>query len=304
MAGKEFLTDDEISALEGTRRDTDSQWKNRGANAAAPPKPVPVGTDPTAVAAQIAAYNAARQGGDYNSVFLESDRKVLPNKRTSIITDPKDGQLPPLTPEAKQKFEAGQAFHKQHYHYGPEDQTSIERCITWITSGPPMLPSFYNNNYHIVQAKDFVAIAVEMVHDVRIIPLDGRPHDPMRQWTGDSRGRWEGDTLVVETKNFNGKRGWFGAPQFDGNDLRRPDEKMRVTERFSRTAPGILNYSFTVDDPGIYTKPWSGEVPLRAFEGPVYEYACHEGNHAMALTLSGARTDEKLAEAAAKRGSN
>ena len=198
LGNKEFLTDEEITALESNKRDTDAQWKtNKGTGAG----PVPVGTDPASIAAQIAAYNAARQGGDYNQVFLEPDRRVLPNKRTSIITDPKDGQLPPLTPEAKRKLEEGQAYHKQHYHWGPEDQTSIERCITWITSGPPMLPSFYNNNYHIVQTKDYVAIAVEMVHDVRIIPLDARPAAGMRQWMGDSRGHWEGDTLVVDRKS-------------------------------------------------------------------------------------------------------
>ena len=122
-------------------------------------------------------------------------------------------------------------------------------------------------------------ILAEMIHDVRIIPLDGRPHEDIHQWVGDSRGHWEGDTLVVETINFNGKRGWFGTPMVEGGGGKRPDAKMRVIERFTRTAPDILLYQFTVDDPGIYTKPWSGEIPMRMSKDPVYEYACHEGNY-------------------------
>jgi len=144
-------------------------------------------------------------------------------------------------------------------------------------------------------------ILAEMVHDVRIIPLDGRPHDNVPQWMGDSRGHWEGDTLVVDTINFNGRRGWFESPMTEGSGARRLDEKMHVTERFTRTAPDILLYQFTVDAPRMYTKPWSGEIPMRSFPGPVFEYACHEGNYGMQLILSGARTEEKkAAEAAGK----
>jgi hypothetical protein len=141
-----------------------------------------------------------------------------------------------------------------------------------------------------------------MIHDVRIIPLDGRPQSNIRQWMGESRGHWEGETLVVETANFNGKRGWFSTQlKFNGDDLKRPDEKMRVIERFTRTAPSILLYQFTISDPATYTVPWSGEITMRSFAGPVYEYACHEGNYGMELMLSGARADEKEAEQAAKR---
>ena len=156
-----------------------------------------------------------------------------------------------------------------------------------------MLPSAYNNNYQIVQTQDHVAIATEMMHDVRIIPMDGRPHSDIRQWVGDSRGHWEGDTLVVETTSFNGKRGYFGPLAFDGNDLKRPDQKMSVIERFTRTDRDILLYQFTVTDPGIYSKPWSGEITMRPFPGPLLEYACHEGNQALPLILSGARSEEK-----------
>ena len=270
FAGREFLTDEESKKLE-----TDSRERTKASDFQKTQKPGEV--------------------GDYNAVFKEDARWALPNKRTSIITDPKDGRLPPMTPEALKKFTADQRDHALRPHDGPENMTNIERCITWITIGPPMLPSFYNNNYQIIQTHDHLMILSEMVHDIRIIPLDGRPHDNVPQWTGDSRGRWEGETLVVETTNFNGKRNWFGIPMTEGGGGKRPDQKMKVMERFTRTATGTLVYQFTVDDPGIYTKSWSGEIPMRSIEGPIYEYACHEGNYSMPLILSGARSEERQA---------
>ncbi len=270
FAGKEFVTEDEARVLEREARE-----RTRASDRQATERPGEV--------------------GDYNAAFKEDSKWALANGRTSIITDPRDGRMPPLTPEARKKFEADQAYHQAHPHDGPEDMTTIERCITWISSGPPMLPTFYNNNYHIVQTRDYLMILVEMIHDVRIIPLDGRPHGNITQWMGDSRGHWEGNTLVVETIDFNGKRGWFGTPMTEGGGGRRPDAKMRVIERFTRTAPDILLYQFTIDDPGTYTQPWSGEIPMRSFPGPVYEYACHEGNYGMQDILSGARSDEKNA---------
>ena len=224
-------------------------------------------------------------------------------RRTSIITDPPDGKIPPMTPEAQKKYAADQEHHKLHSHDGPEDLTTIERCITWITSGPPMLPSFYNNNYQIIQTHDHVMIMTEMVHDVRIIPVDGRPHDNIPQWVGDSRGHYEGDTLVVETINFNGRRGWFEKSGTEGGGEKRPDQKMKVIERFTRTAPDVLLYGFTVDAPDIYTKPWSGEIEMQALTGQIVEYACHEGDQAMELILKGARADEKAAAEAAQKKS-
>ena len=224
-------------------------------------------------------------------------------RRTSIITDPADGKIPPLTPEAQGKYEADREYHRLHYHDGPEEMTTFERCLVVVTSGPPMLPTAYNNNYQIVQTHDHVMIMTEMMHDVRIIPLDGRPHDGIRQWMGDSRGHWEDDTLVVETTNFNGKRGYFGPILFNGDDLKRHDEQMSVIERFTRNAPDILLYRFTVNDPGTYTKPWSGEIEMQALKGPLVEYACHEGDQAMELILKGARADEKAAAEAAQKKS-
>jgi hypothetical protein len=268
LASKEFLSDEEAKRVEIESRD-----RTRASDRQKTDRPNEV--------------------GDYNAIFKEDGRWALPNKRTSIITDPKDGRMPPLTAAAKQKFDADQQYHKLHPHDGPEDMTTIERCITWITSGPPMLPTFYNNNYQLIQTHDSVLIVAEMIHDTRIIPLDGRPHENIPQWMGDSRGHWEGDTLVVETINFNGRRGWFGTPMTEGGGGKRPDQKMKVTERFTRTAPDILLYQFTVDDPGIFTQPWSGEIPMRAVSGPIYEYACHEGNYGMPLILTGARADEQ-----------
>ena len=147
-----------------------------------------------------------------------------------------------------------------------------------------MVPGGYNNNYQIVQGPGTMAIFVEMIHDVRVIPTDGRPHLPadVRQWMGDSRGHWEGDTLVVDTTNFSNKTNFRGA-----------DENLHLTERFTRTGPGTVLYEFTMDDPTAFTKPWSAKIPMNRIEGPVVEYACNEGNYGMAGILSGARAQEK-----------
>jgi hypothetical protein len=151
-----------------------------------------------------------------------------------------------------------------------------------------MLPSFYNNNYQIVQTPGYVMILVEMIHDVRVIPLDNRPHLPsgIRQWMGDSRGHWEGDTLVVETTNFNDKTRFRGG-----------DENMRLIERFTRVAPDTIQYEFTVNDPTAFTKPWTAQIPMQRGEGPIFEYACHEGNYAMTDMLAGARAEQSKARA-------
>ena len=226
--------------------------------------------------------------GDYNAVFLESGKKVVSTLRTSIIIDPKDGKLPSMTPEAKRIMEIEAAHQREHPFDGPEDLSNTDRCLSG--TGIPMLPYAYNNTYHIVQSHDFVAMVAEVMHDQRLIALDGRPHGSVRQWMGDSVGHYEGDTFVVETTNFNGKRGWPGLAIGQ-----RTDEKMKITERFTRTAADVLLYQFTVDDPGIYTRPYTGEITMWPSKDPVYEYACHEGNYSMPLILSGARADEKAA---------
>jgi len=158
-----------------------------------------------------------------------------------------------------------------------------------------MLPANYNSNYQIVQAPGSVVILVEMIHDARIIPLDGSPHLPqnIRQWLGDSRGHWDGNTLVVETTNFTDKTNFRGS-----------SEKLRMVERFTRVDENTLLYQFTVEDPTTWVKPWSGEIPMKKAQGPLYEYACHEGNYGLAGVLAGARAEEKkAAEEATKKGS-
>ncbi len=259
--GREFLTDDELKAIE--------------ARIARPTRFMGTATNP------------------FSDLWAGDTRWVMSNNRTSIITDPKDGKVPPLTAEAQRKFDADRKDQKAEYYRGPEDLSTFVRCLPVSTSGPPMLPTAYNNNYQIVQTRDHVVIATEMMHDVRIIPVDGRPYSDIRQWSGDSRGRYEGDTLVVETRSFNGKRGYFGR---NGADLKRHDEKMIVTERFTRTAPDTLRYQFTVNDPGTYTMPWSGEITMKPNDPRILEYACHEGNHAMVNILAGARVEDAEAK--------
>jgi hypothetical protein len=222
-------------------------------------------------------------GRAYNDAWWDRGTKVVLTLRTSIVVDPPDGKVPALTAEA-QKAASARAAVLQRLPAGPEDRGLPERCILWPTAGPPMLPSAYNNNYQILQTPGYVVIFIEMIHDVRIIPLDGRPHLPghIRQWMGDPRGHWEGNTLVVDTTNFSGKNPFRGS---DGN--------LHLIERFTRIDPDTILYRFTVDDPTAFTKPWTGEAPMTKTPGPLYEYACHEGNYAMTNILSGARAEEK-----------
>lgn len=234
--------------------------------------------------------------GAYNELWFERGTKVVGSRRTSLIVDPPDGRVPPLTPEAQKKVDAAREYAKLHPADGPEDRPLPERCLLWPTAGPPMLPGPYNNNYEIVQAKGYVIIVVEMIHDARIIPIDGRPHLPpsVRQWMGDPRGHWEGNTLVVETTNFTAKTSDVGAG-LRGPTFRGSDDKLRLIERFTRIDPDTIRYQFTVDDPTAFTKPWTAEIPMTKIPGPLLEYACHEGNYALSGVLAGARAEEKKA---------
>lgn len=227
---------------------------------------------------------AADVGRAYNQFWYDRGTKVIPALRTSLITDPPDGKIPALTPAAQARVDAQAQRRLLHPADGPEDRSLTERCIIWPTVGPPMLPGPYNNNYQIVQGPGYVMIVIEMIHDVRIIPTDGRPHLPsyIRQWAGDPRGHWEGNTLVVDTTNFSNKTSFRGS-----------DENLHLVERFTRSGPDTIMYEFTVDDPTAFTKPWSAQIPMAKMEGPLVEYACHEGNYAMAGILGGARADEK-----------
>ena len=230
----------------------------------------------------------------YNNFWVDRGNRVYKTMRTSIVIDPPDGRVPAFTPEAKVKWDAFHARIAQHPSDGPEDRLLTERCILFGASGPPMLPEPYNNNYEIVQSRGYVTIAAEMNHETRVIPLDGRPHLPpnIRQWTGDSRGHWEGDTLVVDTTNFKGSsQSRFGVSYLDGMS----DENLHVTERFRRTDAETIVYQATVDDPTVYTKPWTVELTMSRRSGRIFEYACHEGNYAMMDILAGARAEEKKA---------
>jgi hypothetical protein len=232
-------------------------------------------------------------GRAYNEFWSDSGNKVVGTRRTSLIVDPPDGKLPPLTPEAQKKLDAEIAYARLHPADGPEDRPLAERCLLWPTAGPPMLPGAYNNNYQIVQAPGYVMILVEMIHDVRIIPTDGRPHVPagIQQWMGDSRGRWEGNTLVVETTNFTDKTSDVGAGM-RRTTFRGADHNLRLIERFTRSDAHTLLYEFTVDDPTAFTKPWTAQIPMSKSPGPLFEYACHEGNYAMSGVLAGERAQE------------
>jgi len=233
----------------------------------------------------------------YNQFWWDRGTNVIGTLRTSLIIDPKDGRVPPRTPEAQKRFEEISKIRERTAE-GPEDRSVGERCLMGFNAGPPMTPGGYNQNVQIVQAPGYVALLNEMVHNVRIVPLDGRPHlDPsIRQWSGDSRGRWEGNTLVIDTTNYNA-----GGTSFSNNY--GTSQNLHLIERFTPTDANTLVYEFTVDDPSTWSKTWTLQLPMRKSELPIYEYACHEGNYGMFGLLSGARAVD-LASAAAKKGSN
>jgi hypothetical protein len=224
--------------------------------------------------------------GNYNEFWYDRGRRT---NRTSLIVDPPDGKLPPLS-AAGQSQAAAKAASRQGR--GPadswEDRSLYERCITRGMPGA-MLPGFYNHNYQIFQAPGYVAILIEMIHDVRIIPLDHRPHAPasIRQWLGDARGHWDGDTLVVDTTNFSDQT--VGAAWTVGGGTGRT---LHLTERFKRTDADSIDYEFTVEDAIMLTRSWTASIPMRKLGGPIFEYACHEGNYGMLNLLGAARADE------------
>jgi hypothetical protein len=204
--------------------------------------------------------------------------------RTSLIVDPPDGKIPALTADGQQRAALRADARRQHPADGPEERSLGERCLLF-NAGPPMLSGPYNNYVQILQTPDYVVILNEMIHDSRIVPLDGRPHLPsaVRRMLGDSRGHWDGHTLVVETTNFS-----------DKTNVRGSGEKLRLTERFTRADAKTLLYEFTVDDPASFVKPWTAVLPMAKTDDQIYEYACHEGNYAMTGILRGARaTDQK-----------
>ena len=271
FAGREFLTESEASAIEKqiNQQRFDTEARSPGSlGAAGRPD-----SDP----------------GIYNLGWWwePNGRRLVSSRRTSLVVDPPDGRLPPLTAQAEAVMRARDAARERSHTAA--DLPLAERCIMGFNSGPPMVPGPYNNLVQIFQSPGHVVIVNEMVHDARVVPLDGRPPlgSAVRQWAGDSRGRWDGATLVVETRNFtdNGT-GTFGLPGL-------VDRNLTLVERFTRTGDRALVYRFTVTDPTVWTRPWSAEVPMTRIDGFVIEYGCHEGNYGLANILAGARAAER-----------
>ena len=229
----------------------------------------------------------------YNQFWWDYGDKLTEDRRTSLIVDPPDGRIP-YTAEVRERRSARTGAFRGRIPAGPEDRGLAERCILGFNSGPPMLPSAYNNNVHLLQTPDTVVIVNEMVHNARIVPLNGRPHlsEDVAQWVGDSRAHWEGNTLVIDTTNFLRETSFRGS-----------SAKLHLVERFTRVNADTLRYEFTVEDPTAWSRPWSAEIPMRLSEAPMFEYACHEGNYGMTNLLAGARVEEQAAAAAAKTGS-
>jgi hypothetical protein len=266
LAGKAVLTEEEAAEVEkqAASRANQDEGRQRG--------------------------TAADVGRAYNDFWYDRGTRVVGTRQSSIVVDPPDGRLPPLTAEGQARAEARAAARRQRGPAdGPEDRGLAERCLVGFNAGPPFTPSAYNNNIQVVQTRDYVVIMTEMVHEARIVPLDGRPHLPaaIRRWMGDSRGRWEGDTLVVETANFSSKNPYRGATA-----------EMRLVERFRRTADNMLEYEFTVSDAATWTRPWTGRIPLQRLDEQIYEYACHEANYGMEGILKGTRAEEREASGA------
>ena len=280
LAGRALLTDEEVTAL---RNKAGELFSGQGDAA----------FGDTLFQTVLANVNGTKSGfkstdgetGDYSSVW--NDKRDWDN-RTSLITEPADGRLPAMTPEGQKRRENNLAAMKRPAA-GPQDRALQERCITY---GSPQLVAGYQSYYQVVQTPKSVVIMTEMIHDARAIPLDAGPHlaPEVRQWMGDSRGHWEGDTLVVDTTNYKPR-----------SFMSISSEQLHVVERFSRTGPEILQYEITIDDPGTWTKPWSLMVPLRHSAKPVYEYACHEGNIGMVGILAGARAEEQAAASGNQR---
>jgi hypothetical protein len=269
LAGKQMLTDQEAAEFEKRAVERNNADRRDGA-----------GTD----------ADVARA---YNDFWYDRGTKIVGTRRTSLIVDPPDGRIPSLTPEAQQRL-AALAAVRSRPAASWEDRSPGERCVHHPKAGPPITPGAYNNNIQVFQTNSLVAIVNEQIHDTRFIPLDGRPHlgSQIRQWMGDSRGHWEGDTLVVETTNLNGRMNYQGSA-----------ENLRLVERFTRMDDDVLLYEYTVEDPTSFAKPWTVQLPMTKTSEPIFEYACHEGNYGMVGILAGARAEEKAAEAARKKES-
>jgi hypothetical protein len=229
--------------------------------------------------------------GTYNRFWIDQTAKAFGTRQTSQIVDPPDGRLPAFTPAGEKRQAALSEARKRSA--GPEDRSPGDRCIVGFNAGPPIVPGPYNNLLQVFQSPGQIVLLNEMNHNARIVPTDGRPHGALRQWSGDSRARWEGDTLVIDTINF--REEGIGALN---QRLQGTDRNLHVVERFTRVDADTLLYEFTVDDPPVWTKPWTVSTPMRRTDERMYEFACHEGNYSMTGILAGTRAGEKAAEEA------
>ena len=228
--------------------------------------------------------------GGYNNFWMDRGTRVIGTRRTSLIIDPPNGRLPEMTEEGRARQAAGRGSFSTEIQASYTDFSNADRCLMGFNAGPPITPGGYNQNVQIFQTPDEVVLLTEMVHTVRVVPLDDRPgiDESLAQWSGVSRGYWDGDTLVVETANFDVDRNWRGA-----------SANMRLEERFTRLDDGTLEYEYTVNDPETWVAPWTVNLPMVRNDLPLFEYACHEGNYSMETMLTGARTEDA---AAAKKG--
>ena len=270
-------------------------------------RPVALGTKAYYTKEEAAAYektrhvdlNRDRRDGNadadlaraYNDSWFDRGAHLGATLRTSRVIDPSNGRFPNLLPAAKKKYDEFHAWFAANPADSAQDRTLYDRCLVFSQTGPPLIPGNYNNMYQIVQTADTVTIFSEMGHQARVVPLTRQPAlaAPVTQWVGDSRGHWEGDTLVIETANLrSNQQSRFGV-QYEGMS----DENLRVTERFTRASPTLVIYQATVTDPTVYTQPWTIELPMAKSNEAIFEYACHEGNYGLAGILSGERAKEK-----------
>ena len=286
LGDREFLTKEEAAELEQARIDRQTEINNR------PSRRTEV--DPSG--------NVDRGvdggPGSFNRHLFDQGTSAVPTLRTSLVIDPPNGRRPPMKLEAKSKWDGENQARKdlglQNHEPTPGGwvenmgHNSLQaRCIAGFNAGPPIFPGGYNNNMQLFQTPDTVVIFTEMVHDFRVVPLDGRPHLDIRQLAGDSRGYWEGDTLVVKTTNFRRETTFMGG---------RTTPEMQLTERFIRASPDVLIYRVTVHDPGMWTQPWTYELPMRLNPYLIYEFACHEGNYSLPIILAAAAIRDSLAD--------
>ena len=257
---REFLTQEEAATLEQGAVDRDEELL-------------------------LAAARRTEAGGNvgaYNNFWMDRGTRTIETRRTSLIVDPPNGRMPEMSEAGQARAEARREYRAEHPADSWLDRSTFDRCILGFNTGPPMTPGGYNQNMQVFQTEDTVVILNEMVHDSRIIPIDGAPRTGIESWTGESRGHWEGDTLVIETGNFTDKTRWRGS-----------SENMTLVERLTRQDDDTLVYTFTVTDPDTWAQPWTAEIPMRQGDQPLFEYACHEGNYSMEGILSGARADDR-----------